>query len=395
MLWLGIKEFRRRLLTNIFIAMQLAAVFFIVISIVSSVRSRTELYTPLRDILSRRGACGVSGTYRSAEGESLEELVPEIDCMIGIGKLEIPYGSGDSAECYCYDDRSLSVYIPPLAEGSWLSPNARELEAVVNYESGFEVGDIITKEYSYYREDDLTFTDPETAEVEFRVVGRLAKEAPVFGMNTRFGAEDDHRALYGPCTEQSVLICSKSAAEELGVGAYPAGRQIVLFKEGISEEQEAAALKELKALTGFAMPLSELRGRSERYVYEQLLHLAPILISIVILILVSTISVSALAAEMNMRQSAVYALLGCTLRGCGAIYLVSSLLTSLLAMGLCGGFVAALRLSGRLAETVIVFDAGALLWCGAVWGVFLLCCMAAPMLILGSTTIKEQLSEKG
>ena len=396
MLGLGLKEFSRHIFTNLFIALQLAAVFFVVISIVSSIYSRTSLYTPVKRLLNMDGAYALKANYYTEDGQALEDIIPEIDRYIGIGQLAIADDSGDKAVCYCYNDEAITLYTPPLEEGCWLSPNASELECVINFDSEYAVGDVITKEYQWFREDDVTFTDPETAGIQFRVVGRLAKDAPVFGLNSHTSKDDDHRALFDTYTSKTpMLICSQSAAEAQGISTYRTNHQLVIFKDGLSDEQITKAVKEINALTGFAIPLSELRANSERFVYEQLIRLAPILISIVILILVSTVAISALNAKMNMRTSAVYAMLGCTMKGCSIIYLVSSLITSVLAGMLCVIFMNVMKLSGRLEETVIAFDSRTLFWCVIVWVVFLICSIAAPMIALGRATIKEQLSVNG
>ena len=393
MFGLGLKEFRRHIFTNLFIALQLAAVFFIVISIVSSIHSRTSLYSPVKELLGMDGAYALKANYSSEDGQPLEDIVPEIDRYIGISRLAIADNSGDKAVCYCYDNEALLLYDPPLAEGRWLDADTAELECVVNYDSEYSVGDVITKEYQYYRDDDVTFTDPETKEIRFKIVGRLAKDAPVFGLNSRTSKKDDHRSLFDSYTSKAMtmLLCPQSAAEGHGIGSYRTNHQLVIFKEGLSDEEITKAVKEINALTGFAIPLSELRANSERFVYEQLIRLAPILISIVILILVSTVAISALNAKMNMHTSAVYALLGCTMKGCSIIYLVSSLVTSIMAATLCGVLLNTLRIIGKLEETVIAFDGNTLLWCLVVWTLFLICSMTAPMIALGRATVKEQL----
>ena len=394
MIGLGLKEFRRHIFTNLFIAVQLAAVFFVVISIVSSIYSRTELYTPVKDLLNSEGVYSGHINYRSEDGSTLKDIVPEIDRYIGIGRLAVADNGGDKAACYCYDDESVSVYIPPLDEGCWLTPNADELQCVVNYESEYAVGEIITKEYQWYREDDVTYTDPETSEVSFKVVGRLAKDAPIFGLDSSMQKNDDHRTLFDTYTNRSMplLICSQAAAEAAGLSSYRGEPQLVIFRDGLSEKEIEAAVKKINAVTGYAMPVSELRANSEKYVYEQLIRLAPILISIVLLILVSTVAISALNAKINMRTSAIYALLGCTMRGCSLIYLINSFITSLLAGALCLTFMNVMKLTGKLEETVITFDRHTLIWCAAVWAVFLLCAMTAPLIALGRATVKEQLA---
>ena len=96
---LGLQEFRRHIFTYLFIALQLAAVFFFVISIVSSIYSRISLYTPVKELLGKDGAYALNASYYSEDGQSLEDIVPEIDRYVGIGPLAIADDSGDKAAC--------------------------------------------------------------------------------------------------------------------------------------------------------------------------------------------------------------------------------------------------------------------------------------------------------
>ena len=72
MFGLGLKEFRRHIFTNLFIALQLAAVFFVVISIVSSIYSRTSLYTPVKGLLNMDGAYALKANYYTEDGQALQ-----------------------------------------------------------------------------------------------------------------------------------------------------------------------------------------------------------------------------------------------------------------------------------------------------------------------------------
>lgn len=397
MLRLGLKDFSRHFFTHLFISLQLAAVFFIVIAIVSSIYSRTELYTPVKDILERDGAYAVSATYYSDEGLTLKEKVPEIESYFGITKLELSAVPGDKFLFYAYGGEIMEAYQPALAEGSWIDGRRSEsgaVPAVVNYESELKVGDTVSRQYFRYREDDVTFTDPDIFDVDFIIVGRLKKEVPLFGLNSYTNADDDFRDLYDTysSTTHTLMLVSEAAANDAGVHTYPVFHQIVLFKEGLTEEQIKEAVINVNRCTGFAVSLEVFRGNSKKYVYEQLIRLAPILISIVLLVLVSTVSITALITKMNMRANAIYSLLGCTMRRCSLIHLTGSLLTSFLAMMLCILAFRYMSFSGLLEETVIRFDEHALLWCGAVWAGFMLCSMLSPMIALSRATVKEHLA---
>ena len=395
MIGLGLKEFRRHIYTNLFIALQLAAVLFIVILCISGVYSRIELYTPVKEYLECDGAYTADVKIMTEDGKRLEELVPEIDRYIGAYMLELGRDIGDVGLCYAYDDEIIEHYTPKLSEGVWLDEKIRDgkLCAVINFDSGYKLGDTVTKQYSYYREDDVTFSDPETIDVEFVIVGRLMKDAMVFGLNPSTSKNDDHRALYSEYKgKDTILLCSQTAAENKGVGCYRVGHQLVIFKDGLSDEQSQAAVAEINKLTDFAMPLSELRAASQRYVYEQLIRLAPILISVVMLIFVSTVAITTLNMKMNMRTSAIYALHGCTMKGCSMIYLINSLIVAAISVMLCTAFMNILALKGFFEKTVVTVDIHTVIGCAGVCGAFLVCSLVSPVIGLGRASIKEQLS---
>ena len=195
-----------------------------------------------------------------------------------------------------------------------------------------------------------------------------------------------------PCKykgKDTILLCSQTAAENKGVGCYRVGHQLVIFKDGLSDEQSQAAVAEINKLTDFAMPLSELRAASQRYVYEQLIRLAPILISVVMLIFVSTVAITTLNMKMNMRTSAIYALHGCTMKGCSMIYLINSLIVTVISVMLCTAFMNILALKGFFEKTVVTVDIHTVIGCAGVCGAFLVCSLVSPVIGLGRASIKE------
>ena len=392
MVSLGAKEFVRHIYSYLFIALQLAAVFVIVILIVSGVRSRLVLYEPVKDLLDHDGFyTAFTGRLTS---EDLKELVPEISSIFGASQPSVV--SKDGAGFLSYNNDLIGRYRPMLAEGKWLDSAERsELSAVVNYDSSSKLGDKITISYLVYDPDDLTYSDPQEMNTEVTVIGRLQKDAHIYGLNTNTTENDDFRALYSTYNKnEPLLLMSEEQLDDKGISCTPLGHQLVVLEDGVSGER----LKEIEKTIRnyyFIVPLARFGSSSKKYVYDQLIRLAPILISITILILVSTVSISALRAKMNLHTSAVYCMLGSTMHGCGICYLISSLITSLLAILMCAAFMNIMGLTGRLEQTVIAIDPHTVIWCIAVWLLFIACSMIAPMVVLSRASIKEHLSAGG
>ena len=409
MLRLGVKEYTRRILTNLFIALQLAAAFFIIASIIASIRTRTTLYDPIKDYLDGDGAyMHVTITTLGEQGidteEKLKEYIPEIDEVITTYSTSLETDER-IIQTIAYDKRTGGTYTPELKEGKWIDfGETDEITAVIDYDSPYKVGDVIDLDYSKFigMTDDFQIIDEKYPQ-KVRIVGRLAEKAKLYGLGRGFAQNDDFRNLYDsyvPDEDDDVLmyqyqplfIVSKEAVESKGCSCYlRASKAIVTFKDGLTEEQADAAFSRLNTI-GTPIRMEPFATRTKRYVFDQLIQLSPILISIIMLTVVSTIAISALNAKMGMKTNAVYALLGCTMKDCIGIYLINSLFTAFTSALMCIVFVNGMKITGRLQNTVISFGKYELAGCGVMLVIFLLCAITAPVIYLAKATIKEQLA---
>ena len=170
-------------------------------------------------------------------------------------------------------------------------------------------------------------------------------------------------------------------------------KALVTFNDGLSQEQADEAFGKLNSIcSGASIRMEDFAARTKRYVFDQLIQLSPILISIIMLVTVSTIAISALNAKMGMKTNAIYALLGCTMKSCIGIYLINSLLTALTSAMMCMIFVTGMRISGRLQNTIIAFTLPEIIGCAVMLVIYLLCAISAPIIYLAKATIKEQLA---
>ncbi|MBR6337624.1 MAG: hypothetical protein IKR76_07830 [Ruminococcus sp.] len=404
---LGTKEYIRRIFTNLFIALQLAAAFFIIASIIASIRTRTTLYDPIKEYLDKDGAyIALSNTSLGGidSEEKLKEQIPEAEDLITA--YHIYFEMDTTGKTIAYDKRIGKKYTPSLDEGKWLDfDNTDEITAVVSYSSPYKVGDVIDVIYpKFIKMDEETYTPVnENIPVKIRIVGRLSEDAKLYGMGKGFAQNDDFRNLYeraaeeeeeeeGQGSEPVSMIISKEAAENHGCTcSLGISKALITLKDGLSAEEADAAYAKLNAI-GAPIRMESFASRTKRYVYDQLIQLSPILISIIMLVTVSTIAISALNAKMGMKTNAIYALMGCTMKSCIGIYLVNSLLTAFTSALMCAVFVNGMKIAGRLQTTVIAFGLPEILGCAAMGGIYLICAISSPVIYLSKATIKEQLA---
>lgn len=387
---LGIKEFCRRIFSNLFIALQLAAVLFIIISIVSSVRSRIEYYEPIADQLKGEGLYAKLGGL--ATEEHFKEQFPQVESIFCAHSPALQINGIKTLKSYPQD--VAEMYVPPLKEGKWISEidvNSQTLYAVVNEKTGLKVGSSVKGTYIYYEPEDVTYTNPLEKKYTIEVVGIISDNTKFFGGDNYFEMEDDFRNLYGT-GENKVFIMNKEQLDNIGVDSTITQQKMIIhFKDNLSEKE----VKEISSMLrqyGGTINLQDFKDRSYMYVYHQLVQLLPILVSIVLLVLVSTIAISALNTKMSLHTYAIYYILGCIWKGCLVINFVNSLLTSICSVLMCTIFMNILKVTGRLQKTVITMGSYQFKWCGIMIIAFVLISMVLPALFMRTTTPKEHLT---
>ena len=410
MIKLGLKEFQRRIFTNIFIALQLGAMFFLIIAIVSSVSSRTELYLPIKDKLEGKGSylsLSGSGSSDIATADDLMAKYPEIKEVLGITACAFLSDQSVKNEVLGYSDELIDMYSPKLKDGRWLDCKDHDvIYAVADESSGFEVGDKFTLETYYYAPEDVKFENEIRLNIEFEVIGIADKDTKLFGLDRTFTEKDDFRNLYGsyepdskkndPYSSGKVnrLYISQRQFERMTdnklKAALTSTKYLVTFDDSISDEQYDKLCSQL-AIYGSQIPLNEFSKRSKLYVYDQIVQLLPILICIALLMVVSTVSISTLNTKMSLRTYAIYYTLGCTWKGSIMISFVNAMLTTFAAVCVCVIAVSVMKIQGFLETTVFVFGRTELAFCLIAFALYMLCSLISPLVCINNTSPKENL----
>ena len=407
MIRLGLKEFQRRIFTNIFIAFQLGAMFFLIISIVSSVNARTELYLLIKDRLENEGVyLSVSGTGNldAATPDDLMKKFPEIKEVLGLTYCSFLSDQSVNNEVLGCPDEIIDMYEPKLKEGKWLDSKDHDvIYAVADESSGFAVGDKFTLDTYYFAPEDVKFENAITITCNFEVVGIAGNNTKLFGLDKTFTEKDDFRNLYGtyePNTDtydnntvRRIYIPTRQFerfTQNKLKGAFTNTKYIVSFDDNISKEKAEELYTQL-AMYGSVIKLSEFSRLSKLYVYDKIVQLLPILICIALLMVVSTVSISTLNTKMSLRTYAIYYTLGCTWNRSIEISFVNAMLTTLSAVCVCIAAVSVLKIQGFLETTVFAFGKTELLFCIIAFLIYILCSVISPLVCINNTSPKENL----
>ena len=136
----------------------------------------------------------------------------------------------------------------------------------------------------------------------------------------------------------------------------------------------------------FSVDLTEMDQNSKQYLYQQLYQLLPIVAVLLVLVLVSSISSSALATRRRLRDYAMFYLCGMQWKQCAAVNFCQALLSGAGAILLTGLGMLVIRYTA-LSEKFLIF------WNGYLAAVlagmlllYLLFSMLMPMMMLHAVT---------
>lgn len=162
----GFKEFVRNIYSNIFIAVQIAVSFLIAAAAVSSVLSRTEMYTPVKEFFSASKGffiCDVTDSPKlDAELENLEEISEVIggydtNLYFSPSSPDLSQGlSDDRKSVNALSDDYINAYSPEMKSGMWLSQAKIEngkIPAVITENDNYKtvrISDLAELKYSYF-----------------------------------------------------------------------------------------------------------------------------------------------------------------------------------------------------------------------------------------------------
>lgn len=400
----ALKNIRKNLVMNFICLIQLTAVFLITAFMTSTMCIRYQTYLPLKNILDSKGfyaqyGNGIASAVKPGGDPmsdwifSAEELCGYVnaDSAVIIREQWLHYEAvGNFADTLFYNNDLISRYSPELKRGRWLSAEPDELEMVIpdNF-YGLDVGDII--EFTLYN------SAGEEIAAKAKVVGVMEDNANVLGKtNNRDVTGDTHRYFYRRLDDlqSPVVLTSKDALERF----YPQGSEFLSFHtvffmyDDISDEELSEAISAANDTnTELMLKLDHINQDSLEYLKNELLKLLPITVVLLILVIISSISVSAIAARSRLKDYAKYYVLGLEWRRCALVNFFQALVIAAAALIFaCAGLIV---IGGTaLAETfMIIWNAPLFISLLSVTALYLAFSMIMPMFMLRSESPKALL----
>lgn len=254
------------------------------------------------------------------------------------------------------------------------------------------MGDVVT----------INFINSEsTFPVEVHIVGMLQDGAKVPGLfQPRTDSENDtYNLFYYPYSyemeEQPLMLFSYAQLASLENSPLQGIYSSVLIRYPDTTEKEILEQDQKSLATmgcAFSTTLQEMDGNNKIYLYQQLYQLLPIAIVLLVLVMVGSISSSALATRKRLHNYAVYSICGLPWKHCVWINMLQSLVMcacSLAVSAICVGIITLTPLRNVIS---IVWSPYLLLSGLGIILFYLLISMLMPLVIIGRNTPKQVLT---
>lgn len=346
-------EFKKNIIMNIFIVLQIAVSLVITAVMISTISIRSQYYTPFKDIFTSNGIflkftsypnfdTSQMNIYDFLDNDDILNECPDADHVYSCHSMFGSVDSFDHGENYLlqsYDDEWIEKYQPELAEGRWLTSTAasNQIEIVVSENDyGVNIGDVLSfTGYNY--PDETNFTG--------KVVGIFKDNAKIVGGNLydNGSLNMNFNSVYYPFNHeiegQIAVLASHTAIHNITndselmfdtdyVVQPILSSVIITYPDDVSKEIiESDKEKLLQYGLANSITLDELNKNSVKYLLEKAEMFFPIIIILFILASVSSISSSALIARKNLKNYALYYVSGLQWKHCSIINLLHSIIS--------------------------------------------------------------------
>lgn len=369
-------------LMMLLIFVQNVVVFAVTVSMISTIVSRYNTYREISDLVSGNGAVytleSYQDYYKNKEGEwhySCAYTREEVESGLTDAKVQGCYNwgvgiDGDVQSCSltAYDDALWKCHRPAIAAGRWFSDRDKqteELEVVIAQKGGkdgrYQVGDTLSAE----KELRDWVNEGDDTKISFKVIGIIENGASILGSKLdERNSKEDYRTLFWNYydyyndglylfgIQSDLLRCKHQHA-----GAWTEKVLGECFFSWETEDPKVISSNQEKVMKNATATDTKdyalIRRESKKYIWEQIRMILPILITLCIMTVLSTVCNMAIMVQKSLRNYAVYYINGLSWKKCISIHIFSMILLeggSFLLM-MAGLFL--LKLGGVLKHTVI------------------------------------------
>ena len=136
LLKLGIKNLKHNLIMNLLLIIQMTVVLLLAVSMVSTIVTRFQYYTPLKKQLNSNGYFYyIEHGINPATGSTLRQTEELHDLLEGENEIFAAYSpwlsyNDESVNFVSYDDQFIEAYTPEIESGKWFDLNQDQSETV-------------------------------------------------------------------------------------------------------------------------------------------------------------------------------------------------------------------------------------------------------------------------
>ncbi len=317
---LGLKELKRNYIINILCFLQISLIFIVLSAMLTSVLNKYEKYKPFNELLDGKGIyidiislfyTENNTPYTVYDEKNLSEKlgITNIDSVCYMKKLWV----NQNVNTCVLSDGFINKYKPELETGNWFSQNENLPEGVIagvisDNSDNINVGDIF--ELSSVFDDEIS--------VKVYVTGKFSDDTSVLYT----AAESDNNISYEDMfmtynhkVEEMPLLILRSKDIDLAVPEMPrqiTGPMIISYNNDISQIDEDANYNRLLSNGDFKVysSLTKMNENSLQVIYEDLFRLMPMIVSVLLLVVISVISMSAVNTKSRIKTYAVYYICG-------------------------------------------------------------------------------------
>ncbi|MDE6759773.1 MAG: hypothetical protein K2J90_03725 [Lachnospiraceae bacterium] len=410
---LGWIDFKRNFLIQGIIILLLVVTFLAAISMVSAIEMKLKKYMVFKEDLDCNGIYIMSDMIQNNEShtlfrdaEEIKEFLPEAEEVFTVAKLWEPYVNDMQINAWCYSPNIINRLSPELEEGRWFKEqdnNETVLKAVVSHnEDGLKTGDIVTMS--------TPLTD---VEQKIEIIGVLQDNEPLFYHNDLAQPKGDYRDFYytydyesegriplfilsdsqilGNMNKQEFSYLNFRLNSEKGFQRQVTAGTIVIYPDNISEFTIRENINRLnqESRIHHTAALSDIRERSQKYIFKELNDLLPIALCTFIFIVVAGISAGVISVKKHLKNYAIYYICGMQWKQCLFISLCSSLVAVLAAVGLFLFSIGWFQVLGKWRNTAMQIGIWQMLICAGIIFCYVFTTWLFPQTIVKNTSANQ------
>lgn len=343
MISLAISAYMRHTKRNAFIILQLTVLFIVMLVTVTMISEEYHWYRPVADWNGKKGfvitATGCYGDKKNSLVKNLEKI--ESVLSFGYGNF-VTSKEGEFADFLAYPDSLIEDFEPELSSGHWLDKKTSDedgIEVVVSQNPyGWEEGSYI--KLGYYDEEGKMYSFPA------RVCGVLNEGISVIGSNIGSSQlhRKDYRDLYSTYSYQQsecvLVLLRENQAIQKHIPMTYNQKYFIAFQEGIDElelERNESKLRQNIAEYGASDTcninrLEKFMENSNHELQRTIMMYLPIFVMVFCITTVSVINVCTLNLSEDMRENAVFSVIGLPWQKNSIFSLIQIIITNVISL---------------------------------------------------------------